>query len=310
MTRPLRSLLIGDCDFYFSPFIHGVAAACGKLGILHSQINIRATASLIAQRIEDVQPDLIWGHMLLWPPGGAPPVPALLDLCAKARKRGAFVAIHDGDIKEKTRWAQDVSGAVDLALCNHRHDRIQWRVPVMHWPYAAFPQDDLAPPREDWRCEVAFAGQLGRGIYDTRTRLVEGMKGSGLKVWIFDGTPATGGNTLLRTPDLAASATCVLGAGRPEVAGWLDTRVFQYPGAGAILLHDDVGGFLEPWVHYAPYVGGSVASATDAARRVIALSDADQHTMRLRALAHVQARHSYTARVQQVIDARAGREVG
>lgn len=310
MTKPLRSLLIGDCDFYLSPLIHGVAAAMGKLGILHSQISIRSPLDVIRQRIEDVQPDLIWGHMLLWPPPGGAPVPALIDLCAQARKRGAFVAIHDGDAKERTRWPTDVSAAIDVALCNHRHDRVQWKVPTVYWPYAAFPQDDLAAPREDWRCDIAFAGQIGRGIYDARTRLIETLRHeSGLKVWVFDGTPAAGGNTLLRTPELAASAETVIGMGRPEVKGWQDTRVAQYMGAGAILLHDDVGeSGAEPWVHYAPYQGGDAASAAESARRVLAMGDAEKLAMRRRALAFTQGKHSYVARVQQVIALRdAGR---
>jgi hypothetical protein len=301
--RPLRSLMIGDTDRYFSPYIHGVAAGCGELGIWHSAISIRNKGEVIRERIRDVKPDLLWTHVLLWPPGDAPPAGSLLSMCADARANGALVMIHDGDVKGATRYPQDLSGAVDLALCNHLHDRSAWNVPALYWPYACFPQRQIADPTTDLLCDVAFAGQLGGGLYGGRTALVEALRQSGASVRVFDGTPATGGNTLLRTPSVAASATTVLGFGRPGQGEWVDTRVFQYPGAGGLLLHDDVREFLTPWEHYVPYTTGSKDSIVEALARVKAMTPTERAAFRLRAFAHGQEHHSYTARIRQVLSA-------
>ncbi len=305
----LRSLMLGDCDFYLSPYIHGVAAASGRLGILHSQVNIRAGLDVILKRVQDVQPHLLWTHMLMWAPQGSPPTPALLQVCRMARQRyGTRVVIHDGDLKEATRHPVDISDAVDLALLNHHHDRSAWQVPTLYWPYACFTQDGLAFARDTLRCGMAFAGQVGVGIYAGRSGFVNALsKHPEVGLRVFDGGE---GNTLLWTADVAASAGTVLGYGRPG-SGWVDNRVFQYPGAGAILLHDDVpeGTGMEPWTgemgrgHYVPYESDSVASILDALARLRAASSGDRTALRWRAFQHGQKHHSYTARVKQVLGA-------
>lgn len=303
--RPLRSLLIGDCDHYFSPYIHGVAAACGCLGVYHSAVSIRSSYEVLRQRIVDVRPDVLWTHMLLWPPTGTPSVPILLGLCAEARRAfGTKVIVHDGDVKGPTRHPQDISGSVDLALLNHNFDRSPWRVPTLHWPYAAFPQDQIAAPDPAFSADIVFTGQVvasGRSIYGGRTALIEALRASGLSLKVFDGTPGTGGNTLLRTPEVSASALTVLGYGRPGTGGWIDVRVFQYPGAGALLLHDDVQDFLIPWEHYVPYRSGSAASVVEAVNRVKAMPAAERQAFREQAFRFGQEHHSYTARVRVVL---------
>ena len=294
MTRQLRALLIGDGDHYLSPYLHGVANAAARLGILTSQIGIRAPLHVIERRVVDVAPHVVFTHMLLWPPPGAPPVNDLLDVCVRARRLGARVVVHDGDIKAPTRFPHDISPAVDLALVNHAHDRSAWGVETMRWPYAAFDQDAIAPPDPRLACSLAFAGQTGGGIYHQRTAMLASIPG----VRVFGDSA----NTLLRTPEIAASADAVLGFGRPDVPGWVDTRVFQYIPAGAILLHDDVGGHFEPWVHFAPYEHGSVASIRDAMDRLRRMSDSDRAAIRERGFADGQASHSYSARTRAVIE--------
>jgi len=300
VNRPLRSLAIGDCDHYFSPYLLGIAMAAGRLNIWHTQISIRSPIELLIQRVRDVRPDILWTHMLLWAPVGAPKREQLLELCRAARKACAHVLVHDGDVKVPCRYPHNLSDAVDLALCNHRHDRSVWGIPTLRWPYAAFPQDDLAAQVQEWACDLAFAGQLTKdGTYSARTALIEALH-KRKAVRVFDGRE---GNTLLRTPELAASATCVLGFGRPDQPGWIDTRVYQYPGAGAILVHDDAADVLEPWVHFAPYVTGDADSIVEAVERVKALTELERRNLRESALHFVQEHHSYTARVQQVLGA-------
>lgn len=296
---PLRSVLIGDTDHYFSPYIFGVAQACSMLGIWHSQVSIRLPAVDIARRVADVQPHLIWTHMLLWPPGGTKTA-QLAEICRAQKKQGAYVFIHDGDAKERVRFAEDISDFVTLALCNHRFDRSPWKVPTLHWPYAAFVQNSLADMHEEFACDVAFAGTISSGpTYNQRSALVDAVKAKGVNLKVFDGKG--GGNTMLQTPAMAASATSVLGFGRPDMKGWVDTRVFQYPGAGSILLHDDVQGYLEPWAHYAPYTSGNADSIIEAVERIKMMSPAEQQLFRLRAMAYTQEKHSWKARVKEAI---------
>jgi hypothetical protein len=297
--RPLRSLMLGDCDHYLSPYIFGVQQAMARLGHFHSQVNIRQPAYVIQQRIADLKPDILWTHMLLWPPIGSPSVQQLIDLVTRAARTGAKVVIHDGDYKPATRHPHDLSSWCALALCNHAFDRSVWRVRTLHWPYFAFAQERIAEADPAWACELFFAGAVSRDpVYSARTALLDGIRARGVQLRL-----AEGGNTLLRTPEIAASSDAVLGFGRPGTTGWVDTRVFQYPGAGAILLHDDAAGFLEPWVHFVPYRSGDVGSIAEALGRLRAMSPTERALMRARAFDFVQERHSSVARVRQVLEA-------
>lgn len=301
MTHPLRSVLIGDVDYYPSEYAFGVNQAMTRAGHWHSTVNIRWDLGVIAKRVKEMDPDVIWGHMLLWAPGENKTYD-LLTLCRDWRaKRGTKVLLHDGDARDDTRFPYQIDNAVDLALCNHKADRSVWGIPQLHWPYFAFDQASPAEPVDEYRCDLAFAGRLDTGpLYQKRTELVLQLKDKlGDRMKVFYGQEP---HTLYRTPELAASAQAVLGFGRPERNGWLDVRVFQYPGAGGVLLHDDVGGLLEPWVHYAP-VGPVMMPDTV----LWTLDQLERHQsaqlIREEGFKYVQAHHSATARVRQALAA-------
>lgn len=295
----MRSLMLGDCHHYASPYMRGVAQAMAILGHPHLEVSLRQPAEVIEAHVDDWHPDIVWTHMLMWPPPGSPPVAELLRIVRGAAWRGASVVIHDGDAKAATRYPHNIGDWCELALVNHGYDRSAWGVPTLRWPYFAPVQEEIAKPVDELRCELFFAGTFGGALYSARTELLEEVRRRGVDLR----TPAAGDNTLARTAVLAASADAVLGFGRPEVPGWVDTRVFQYPGAGGILLHDDVQGYLEPWVHYVPYDSGNPDSILDALSRLRRLSESDRGEMRARAFAHVQEHHSAVARARQVLDA-------
>lgn len=303
MTRqcPLRAVVLGDLDYYPSEFALGVTQALAMAGHWGSTVNIRCDLGTIAKRIREVDPHILWAHMLLWSPGsqGTNKTADLLCLLADWRaKRGTKVFLHDGDARAETRFPTDISPAVDLALCNHTADRSAWKIPQLHWPYFAFYQKEIAQPAPKYTCDLAFAGRLDGGpMYQARTELVYALQaklGSRMKVF-----PGGDQHTLFRTPELAASAGAILGYGRPERNGWLDVRTFLHPGAGGVLLIDDVGGFLEPWVHYVPYQSDNRDSVLDA----LAIAKKAGPAIRAAAFTFVQEHHSATARVRQALAA-------
>jgi len=293
-----RSLMLGDCKHYASPYMRGIAQAMKLLGYQHAEVSIRTPARTIEQRVRMWKPDVIWTHMLLWPPLGSPPVHELIAIVEAAARRGARVVIHDGDAKPATRYTRNISAWCRLALVNHAYDRSAWGVPLLRWPYFAQAQGRIAAAADAARCELFFAGTVANGAtYSARSALLEAIRARGVDLRI----PAATQNTLDRTPEIAASANAVLGFGRPDVPGWVDTRVFQYPGAGGILLHDDVQGYLEPWAHFVPYRSGDPDSVVDALERLRAMTGAERLTLRQRAFAYVQERHSSVARAHQVL---------
>jgi len=298
--RPLRSVFLGDLH-YCSAYRLGVAQGMFLEGGWHRDVNIRGDIYELNRAVREMRPDIIWTHTLLWAPPGSAQVYDLLDACTMWRRDGVAVIIHDGDPRERTRFAHDVSASVDLALLNHKRPVSEWNVPTLYWPYAALVQDQIGESRPEFRADLAFAGLLrDGGLYGPRTQFVQALQAqAGMRVY----SPEDGFNNRFQIPDVAVSCIAMLGCGRPEVPGWIDTRVFSVPGAGGVLIHDDVGDSgLEPGIHYLPCKRYDVESVVSAFKRV-----RDDEVLRARiqnaGFEYVQAHHTWRHRVCTVLEA-------
>src|SRR3990172_5032338 len=106
------------------------------LGHQHVRVHLRRGEEVVARFVETVRPHVVWTHMALWPPKGYVSPFRMQEILADARRRwGAKVVLHDGDPKPDNPFPGDVSASFDVAMCNHRMPRGEWRTPVMWWPY-------------------------------------------------------------------------------------------------------------------------------------------------------------------------------
>lgn len=299
MRRPLRSVMLCN-PAYLSAYVLGVAQAMGQLGHWHREISVWDDADRLARQLDEMRPDAIWTHTVPWVPRGSPsPGWLLLDLLTAQRKRGARVLLHDGDPRTATRFARDLSASVDAALCNHSMPRAEWKIPAHRWPYAAMAQREIADPVAALRCNLLFAGivRADGELYAGRSEVLGILRHRLGDLF----TVRTGSvNDRMQSADVAASAEAVLGFGRPEVPGWTDTRVFQYPGAGGILIHDDAAEFLPPGT-FVRYECGADAAATAEAIIQATWEIPSCGEMRARAFAHVQAHHTWKHRVEAAL---------
>lgn len=301
MKRPLRSVMLANTA-YLSAYVLGVAQAMAQLGHWHREVSVLDDGDRVARQLAEMRPDVIWTHTVPWVPReSSAPGWVFLDLLADWRKRGARVVLHDGDPRHATRHPYPLTNAVDVALCNHSLPRAEWKIRTVRWPYAAMAQRGLGAPVDALRCGLLFAGIVRKddGLYSPRTELLGVLREKLGERFVV----RTGGvNDRMQVADVAASAQAVLGFGRPEVPGWVDTRCFQYPGAGGVLMHDDAAEFLSPGVHYLQYARGADAEQT--AKNIVgAYAEAERGLpeLRARAFAHVQAHHTWRHRVEQAL---------
>lgn len=302
-----RSVFLGHTA-YESLYRYGVAEACVHLDVEHAEINLLSTLEQVDTEVREARPDLIWGHMLFWAPHnsvGALDPRDILALCAAwKRDFGCRIVLHDGDPRLATRFPHDISSGVDLVLANHRLSRDEWRVPQLYWPFGCPTYKEMVEPCDEFRGNLVFTGTLrdddDSGLYDARTACLRELQTRGvLRVLPEPGEP----NTMPRSAEVAASASAIIGFGRPEIAGWIDTRVFQVAGAGGVLLHDDVGfdlfgrRTLVPWLEYIPtkrYDVDSILWALDHAHL-------RGPAIREHAFLAMQAQHTWTHRVIEVL---------
>lgn len=302
--RPLRSVWLGS-GRYLSAYSLGVAQAMGILGHWHRQVSFYDSLQDVTRQIAEMRPDVIWTHMALWPPYGALSVDQIVDILAHWRRQGSCVFLHDGDPRERDIQIETAS-VFSVALVNRSVETGLYRgLPTLRWPYAAMVQREIGEPCRDWQCDLLFAGIMRNdGLYGKRTQLVDTLKLS-LEDRMRIVCPGTGDiNNRMLVADVAPSATSVLGFGRPEVPGWIDTRVFQYPGAGGVLIHDDAGEFLNPGEHYYRYDRTApVESILDCVGR----AKRDGAAIRRSAFRHVQQKHTWLNRVNDALAAFYGR---
>jgi hypothetical protein len=301
VKRPLRSVMLGNPS-YLSSYVLGVAQAMGKLGHWHREVSVLEEVDVLLRQLEEMRPDIIWTHTVPWVPrAAAAPGWVYLDILADWRKRGAKVLLHDGDPRTATRHPRCLSDSFDLALCNHSLPRYEWKIPSVRWPYGAMMQREIGEPVASLRCGLLFAGIVRKddGIYSPRTDMLGVLRDRlGDRLTVRTGGP----NDRMQVADVAASAQAVLGLGRPEIPGWVDTRIFQYPGAGGVLIHDDAAEFLVPGGHFVKFSRGIDAESTAAA--VIEAFERvghEEHELRRRAFDHVQAHHTWLHRVVQAL---------
>ncbi len=296
--RPLRSVWLGN-PRYLSVYGLGVAQAMGIMGHWHRSVSIFDDLDTIKRQIEEMSPDVIWTHMILWPPKGARKPSQTLSILSDWKRRGTAVYLHDGDPRE--RDITDVNWAFSVALVNRSVEvGSHFNIPSIRWPYAAMVQKEIGPPRDEWACDLLFAGHMrDDSLYRERTTLVNALQqrlGQHMRV-VSPGAGAI--NNRLLVADVAPSVGAILGFARPEVPGWIDTRVFQYGGSGGILIHDDAGEFLEPDVHYLKFDRKNAVESI-----VLAVEQAKSNgQIRHQAFTHIQANHTWIQRVDAALKA-------
>lgn len=305
--RPLRSVMLHS-PRYLSGYVLGVAQAMGALGHWHRLVSLFDEAGDIDRQLREMQPDVIWTHCAAWPPPGATPVLDVLRLLAMWKRRGSCVFLHDGDPEQKKVDPDaDMGATFSIALVNRAIDPNPWPMPSVHWPYAAFAQKEIAPPVDEWRCDLLFAGHLRRAEegYGDRTKLVFDLHerlGPAMRIV----SPGGGDiNNRMLVADVAPSATAVLGFGRPDVPGWIDTRVYQWPGAGGLLIHDDGGGVLEAGAHYLRFDRNEGVESV--LRCIEQAKQPEASAIRERAFQFIQANHTWRHRVEVALAAFYGR---
>jgi len=314
--RQLRIATIGDYTKYFSYFLMGTAQGTFLNGHLHYAINIRQHPNMIEEQLKYFKPHLVFCHMIfsehLKDARGFLDREPLHEMLAKTkRKLGFKVAYGEGDAKKQPRYPYPATELIDLGLINSKlYQNFQsiLSVPCIHWPYFAVNQNEINVSNKKFEYSAIFAGNFSNRsvghLHYGRERFLTLLRKKipGLKLFPDEEI----GNTKFCSQEIASSADCVVGINQGfDVEGYLDTRAFQYIGAGGLFFMDPSPAmdlFFEPNIHYVPY---ERHNATDFASKYQYYME--QHRdknkeIRKNGFEYVQKWHSAKRRVQMVID--------
>jgi len=162
----------------------------------------------------------------------------MMELFSELRGKTDTIIVHTlNDARHEPRYKGDISTAFDIALVGQTEDIKDmakgWKVPTYHWPYSSLTYDKMAPVAEDLMFKKpVFTGSPGS--HKDRSQFIKKLQEI-MPIKIV--TTKSPENLRGRTPELSASAKCILGLCTGyDIGGYIDVRPFQYLGTGACMI--------------------------------------------------------------------------
>lgn len=238
--RPIRIAVLGDWDLYFSYFLNGMQEGAIRNGCWFRPLNIRSPWDKIRENIWEFRPDILGCHMIFSKePHG--PEKHLMEFAKFKKTLNTAIFYHAGDVRTEPRYPDDISKSIDFCLVNQTESLSKfsnyWKVPCYYWPYGCLHQDSIAAVDGRFEHNLVFTGRLSSSptsIHRQRTEFIEKIQAL-MPITTYPNKEYP--DTKLLTAEISASAKAVLGVCTGyDIAGYMDVRPMQYPGAGAFLL--------------------------------------------------------------------------
>lgn len=296
----MRIACIGDYSVRYSYFTAGVMEGAIRLGHWFRPIALRQVISEIINQVEYFQPDIIFAHQII--------DSSLLAFFENQRSRGVKIAIHEGDPKSEPRHKSRISRYFDIGLINSSLTEVfsnMWEIPCYHWPYFCLQQSSIETPQERFKAAVSFSGNItSRGdnshVHYGRAEFLG--KIIGLKVYPNEEIK----NSRFLTPIIAASSDTIIGVHQGwDIPGYLDTRPFQYIGAGALYFHDRceaIEQYFHDGVHYVGYERKNLDSFFEQYNYYVIDHHDEGQRIRQTGFNYCQKEHNAMIRIKQAIE--------
>ena len=167
------------------------------------------------------------------------PAESILQLYEDVNKSVGTKFIHTlNDARHEPRYSGNISNAIYAAFVGQTHNlnkfKGYWGVPTFFWPYSSLTYDKMAEPAPDLMFnEAVFTGSVG--AHQDRQQFINKLMKI-MPVKIFQ--TQSSNDIRHRTPELSVSAKSILGLCTMHrgLKHYIDVRMFQYGGAGAVLI--------------------------------------------------------------------------
>lgn len=252
-----RILVLGKFRNYLSWYLHGVMEGIVRNGWQAERVDIQNFCKLrpkehireMEEQIVRFKPHIMFTHSLFGE--GMEYCQGLLELLYNIRKiYGTKVCHQMGDPRMEPRININISPFVDLALFNFGDEDILakykaiWGIPCYFWPMACWYQKSFTFGNPIY--DMVFTGNRSpSGRYKKRTKFLnECTSIDSFKFHWFPDDVLGIRNTRFITSEIAAASKVILGLPIGEdFKFYLDTRPFQYGGAGALIFQWALSGY-------------------------------------------------------------------
>jgi len=304
----LRIACIGDYTVRYSYFTAGVMEGAIRLGHWFRPIPLKQPIGEISNQVDYFRPDVIFTHQLF---GAYHDLDKAKSLFKSLKKRNIKIIVHAGDPKHEPRLKDDIRAYADIGLVNRSNTKPYsdtWKIPCYHWPYFCLYQKDIGLFQEKYRADVSFSGNLTKRTdpkhpHYGRAEFIEAI-GQKLKLKLYPNKDIP--NSRFLTPVIATSSNAIIGTQIDEDRdGYIDTRPFQYIGAGALYFHERCNAieqFFKDGIHYVAYELGSVDSFLEKYKYYVTDNPDKGKKIQMAGFVHCQNKYNTVIRIRYALE--------
>jgi hypothetical protein len=310
-----RIATLGLWNSWFSYYLHCTLQGSILNGAFFRPLEIKRNPAIIEKEIDYFKPQIIFTHAIFQQDNEY--ILDLFNMLEIVRKRWNIkVVLQEGDPKFEPRFKEKINRIVDLALINNQFTEkfsTIWGIPCIYWPYFCMVQDSILEQNKYALADVAFSGNVSENrtenhVHYGRKEFLDKI-GKQFNVRIYPDNKI--GNSRFYTPEVAASSKVVLGIHQGHnITGYLDTRPFQYIGAGALYFHDKaeiMEKIFKPGFHYVQYNRFDVKSFYDEYNYFVNKNPEEGNKIRQQGFEYCQKYHSSKVRIKFIIDVLEGK---
>jgi len=236
-TKKIKIGILGNVNLGYSWFYLTHKQGIEKNGHELFELDYKSNSlQVLKQKLIAAKCDIVYTHLTFH--ASVYPTASVLQMYRDVNKVVDTKFIHTlNDARKQDRYMEDLSDSMFMAFVGNRDClescRKSWKIPVYLSPYSSLCYDKMSKPVTD----LAFKDPVFTGSpfsHNDRANFIRKLQ-SIMKIKIFQ--TQSKNDLRNRTPELSASAKCILGLCTGyDVDLYVDVRPFQYLGAGAFMI--------------------------------------------------------------------------
>jgi hypothetical protein len=301
----MKAVLLGNTRLNYSWFILSYRQGLRQNGVQVYDVDYKSNSiANLKKTLTDIKPDLVFTHLTFHT--SVNPIGKVLQMYRDVTKATGAKFIHTcNDARTEDRYMGDISdvihsafvGSLDLLYSGLN----AWDIPVYYAPYSSLCYEKMARPVDDLRFQdPVFTGSPTS--HKDRHQFLERIA-KRVPIRVFQTQSA--GDLRNRTPELSASAKCILGLCTGyDVDGYIDVRPFQYLGTGACMImrkFKNMDAIIPPELYY-PLTSYGAEGADQFIDHWNKIQKTNTTELQQRAFKYMQQHHSCKVRIQYVLE--------
>ena len=296
--------ILGNTKLDYSWFVKTYRQGLQKNGYIVKDIDYKSTRiDALYDILVKLKVSLCFTHLSFH--AQINPIQNILQLYADVNRKVGTKFIHTcNDARDTDRYMGDLRNSFYAAcvgsISMFQKCPLAWNIPTFYVPYSSLCYSKMANPAKDLMFkEAVFTGSPGSHV-DRRNFL--NALGQRIPIKIFQ--TQTGADLRHRTPELSASANCILGLCTGyDVLGYVDVRPFQYLGTGACMIMRKFPGMesLIPddmYYKFESYGADGVEQATEHYKTIL---NTNTRPMQKIVFDYIQQNHSCKVRISYIL---------